>query len=538
MTARRLLLSVLLIFVFMFALLISGGIEPLHAQTAATASNTATPRPTPTSTTTPVPALQLPDWVRDPSAQVIGLFDQGGSPLLFNAETGERFFVGLSYIREIGWVDAEDGLYLRLERYRSSGADNSEGFNEYVHLQTGELTRFPYGDADVPINRPMPLLPVSNGGDLAYHLTAQAEWVTFTGAGRPNTYQLAPSTQLIITNTTTGEIVYDINLPVNEVRPLTVEWFGGGRFLGIWGNRDERIGAIDYIHIYDMDAPEWERPLFFDASSFARWSPQHHLMLYREMYFEEQPICLMNVENYARETNCDFLQEWEAENQGEIRDFQWSDDGAKIIFTYTDEMHQSGGLCVADAASLAINCPIQKTVTAGTFGGYYSHQAGNAYGYYMHFNAPPEGERWDYDVLREAGLCLINQNDYSVDCPTDRVLPAETYTNNLLMSPDGDTLAVMYTGREWNDGVCFADLQSGNVTCPDGEALYGYIDTYGWSPDGRFFLVMYGGYGPMSDDKSNMMFGIFDVEKGVYRDEGYVMYETSLNGLWRPSLNP
>jgi hypothetical protein len=134
----------------------------------------------------------------------------------------------------------------------------------------------------------------------------------------------------------------------------------------------------------------------------------------------------------------------------------------------------------------------------------------------------------------------MSHDDYTVDCFTDRVLSADTYSSTILGSPSGDTLAVMYTGQGFDprDGACFADLQTGAVDCPDSEAIYGFIDTYGWSPDSRFFLVIYTGYGPLSHDKTSARFGIFDTVTGTYRDEGHATYENSLSGLWRPPLNP
>lgn len=538
MTVKSLLLLLLVSLIFFAGLILSSQTPSAQAQAASnTVTPTRTPRPTPTPTTTPVPALQLPDWMRDPAVEVIALFtydtlgDAAGGPTFINVNTGERFILELSYVDEIGWVDAPDGVYIRLSRYRSSGADNSDGFTEYVNLDTGELVRVAAGEGGALANRPTPLLPVGNGGDLAYRLTAQAEWIADTIVD--TTYQMVATGELIVSSIKTGETLYRIGLS-SSVHHVTPQWFGQGQYLGVWMHRDERAGLNDSVIIRAVNGDD---PLYFDDMGQVRWSDQHTLMLYRELYFEDHPICLMNVENYVRETDCEFLSVWEDENHSVIQDYQWSDDGQTILFTYRNEDQPSGGLCVVDAASLDIDCSLQVNVTTGIFSGYYRHQAGNAYGYYRYINLPPEGDFWDTDIPRESGVCLISQDDYTVDCFTDRVLPADTYSNQLLSSPFGDGLAVMYTGREWNDGVCFANLQTGDVTCPDDDAIYGYIDTYGWSPNGRFFLVMYGGTSPQSDDKTNMMFGVFDTLNGTYRDEGHATYENSLTGLWRPPLN-
>ncbi|HEX2621973.1 MAG TPA: hypothetical protein VHL11_17575, partial [Phototrophicaceae bacterium] len=171
MTKIKLFVSGGLILLFTLGLLASLPSTPAAAQIAPTATPTATLtatiRPSPTPSTTPLPGLELPDWISDPDTDVVVLFaydefdhDDSDEGITFiNAVTDERFILKSDYrIHDVGWVKATDGVYIQLKRYQSSGADNSDGFNEYVHLATGKLERFAYGEPGAPLQISTPEL--------------------------------------------------------------------------------------------------------------------------------------------------------------------------------------------------------------------------------------------------------------------------------------------------------------------------------------------------------------------------------------------
>lgn len=489
-----------------------------------------------TPSTTPLPGIQLPDWMRDPNTAVIALFTSeafdGDVVLTFlNAATGERFLLDLPYVHDVGWVDAEDGVYIRLTRAPSSGADRSEGFDEYVALDTGNLVRLPRNDLRAPVNRPTAAtFPVDIGDNLSYRLEADASFLP-TSAGS-NAYQLVANGEITVTDTRTGESLYVGDVPTSGLRQLLIQPFAQGRYLAMVYTIQRNDERFDTTRILDTDSGN---PVTLDGIGEIRWSEHHSLMLYRD-YYEGDAICLMNVADRSIDPDCDLLSPWESQ----IQDYQWSHDGQRIIFTYHAENEQSGGLCVVDVEARRSDCPVQRSVTYGSFNSSYRHHPDNTYGVYNFASRLPEEAFFDREFPRETGVCLLSEIDYTADCITDRILPENTYKSGIAFSPSGRTLALMYTGQSGtlNEGVCSVQLQSGAITCPDTSTMQGFIDVFSWSPDSRFFLVIYTGEGNFSDDKSGAGFGILDTTTGTYRDEGFVLYDSSLSQQWRPALHP
>jgi hypothetical protein len=548
MTRNKFFVSSCLALMFVLILMLSVQPTPAEAQTA---QPTRTPRPAPTASTTPVASLDLPDWMRDPDAAVIVLFTHGeqeddwSGATFINAVTDERFALNLPYVDEVAWVTATDGVYIILMRHQSSGADNSDGFSEFVNLETGALVRTSGDEQGVPIKISTPSVTpvkVENGANVTYQVVARAEWVTDDSSG---IYRMQTTSDIILTDATTGQTtsLYNGKLSTTTMQSLGVQWFDEGRLLGVWFHyKDEdpsaprEVDGGDSVEIYDASGK-----FQFSLGELwqVRWSARHGRVLYRE-YYDNDSICILDTKSpNLRDYNCDFFKTWQSQQHNQIRDYQWSLDGQKIIFTYVREDKRAGGLCVVDAETLTIDCPIKKALTEGTFRGSYRYQPENVYGFFSYNNGFNISEPSDQDIARETGLCLVNQRDYRVDCVTDRVLPAGTYYSETSLSPSKHLAAMMYTAPNFthHDGACIIDLQSGAVNCPDTSKIYGLIDTYGWSPDNRFFLVMYG-YGRSSDDKSNSSFGIFDIEAGTYRDQGYAMHEHNISELWRPLLKP
>ncbi|HEX2620707.1 MAG TPA: hypothetical protein VHL11_11175, partial [Phototrophicaceae bacterium] len=300
------------------------------------------------------------------------------------------------------------------------------------------------------------------------------------------------------------------------------------------------IDGGDAIDIFDTSGG---RITSYGELLQVRWSAHHSGILFRE-YHGLNSICIYDDILAARRAyDCETLETWQDRQHTKILDYQWSLDGKKVIFNYVQDDQKGGGLCIVDAEDvkkLHIDCPIKKTVTNGSFNGVYYPQPANTYGYFSYNTGLIMGESSDADLLRETGLCLLNQTDYTVDCVSDHVLPADTYYDRAAMSPSGHMLAMLYTGQhfERHDGACFIDLQTGKVVCPDSSVTYTFADTYGWSPDSRFFLVIFTSTGVYSDDKTGASAGLYDVEAGTYRDEGSVTFENNVNPLWRPALQP
>jgi hypothetical protein len=445
----------------------------------------------------------------------------------------------------VKWIHAADGVYLQLQRYQSSGADNSDGFYEYINLASGKLTRYGFDEPGQPTSViPPKVLPKQdNGANVSYQLTAQTEWTT-EDSTQNTIYQTKTWGDIILSDAITGRTLslYPDRFLISDRDYVGSTWFDEGRFLGVWFHyyQSEQSPSDDpyyfdpgdHVDVFDTNGNLVQT---FDGVSQVRWSNQHEKMLYRD-YYDYSNVCVVDTQNIS-DQECDPLKEWQSTHHSEIQDYQWSLDGKKIIFTYTRDDQKAGGLCIADATSFDVECPITKEITDGNFYGVYSYWPDNVYGFFNYNKSVSEDNS---GVTPESGLCLLNQQTYAVDCVSDRVLPENTFVSRESLSPSHHLLAMLYTGLtlEYRDGICPIDLQTGAVVCSNVTDINdGLIDTYGWSPDSRFFIANYG-YGPGSDDKTYSRFGIYDTVTGVYRDEGYAMFENSYDALWRPSLKP
>lgn len=498
---------------------------------ASSAKGSATPRPSPSATTTALPNLQLPAWVRDPHASIVPLEADGGFVLL-NAETGERFPLKLPYIDQVKWTVSSDAAYLELIKWVSSGRENSNGFVETVRLDTGALVRYDLNDFRIPSNRPTVPPPVDNGSGITYQMVAQAEWAS----GATGKYQLLTHKEIILTDTKTGRktSVYADPQGQSELISLSVQWFGNGRFLGVAETRNDGLTSTIYddghglthnAYIWDANGVNLDN---FGNRRQVRFSPVDSLMLYRDNTASDK-ICLRDITKTV-ESDCKSLE------HSLIQDYEWSQDGQKIIFTYTEADGKSGGLCVADVKNGASpNCLMNPSVKTGTYSGHYSYQRGNNYGVFTYGNLEPHDVTGT--IREESGLCLVSQKDYSVNCITDKLVPDTSYFDAMYPSHSGTVLAFSYAKREIDDedGVCIVNLQSGSVNCPASDTHY--VDQVSWSPNNRCLLIMWSTYNPDSDDKSFTYYGTYNVTAGTYRDEGSALYEHTLDQLWRPALS-
>lgn len=498
------------------------------------ASRASAQRPDPTPTTTPAPGIVLPEWLRDPNAEVFVAFaydndDTPVRPTFINAGTGERFIIDWPYVDEVGWVQAADGLYMRLIRYGSSGADNSTGFNEYVSIQTGDLTRLPLSDDRAPQDVSQIMQPLDNGAGLAVSLTVAADIVP---ASRDDNYTVSTRLNVALVQSQNGAqtTIGEWSVSRSRVDQFSAQWLAQGAVLGLWAGRQTGQGIIGEITVYDADGQLLMR--LSDVNNVRWFQGDEPLILYtqRPSTGGGTTICRGDVAHYRRD--CNLLTRWQTENSAEIRDYDWSQDGQSIIFSYKNNDTQSGGLCVYNWEGENAHCPVEHTVDSGAFAGYYTAEPSDTYGVYSHSRV------WDTNIRRDRGLCVLHRDTLEADCITDDALPPDTYYTEYRWSPSRQYLAFTYTGQEYagGDGLCIFDTHSATVTCPvSGADLQDrYIEAYSWSPDSRYIAIMYTDFGPLSDDKSYSSIGIVDVENGSYRDEGSAHFEHRLDELWRP----
>ncbi len=490
----------------------------------------------PTPTTTPVPNLLLPDWVRDPDTQVLVMFayEQNGSTALstfINAATGERFILDWSYGDNVSWIQAVDGVYLRLGRNSSSGADDSEGFTEFIHLQSGELTRLPLRDERAPQDTRQLVTSVDNGAGLSVRMTVTSD---ITPPDSTGLSFVTSRLTLTLTDTSAQTLIREWMVSDSRVDQLSVQWFGGGAYLGVWTGRQTANGAVGSAVIYDTDA----RALIdFSDTRDVRWHQGDQPLLLYTATYPDVFFCWADIENH--ENNCQQLTQWQSRNNATIHAYDWSHDGDSIIFAYTDNDSASGGLCIARRNSpRAPTCPIARTVNAERFGASYTAAPSDTYGIYSYGGSVPD--MYDTRTPRDRGLCVINRESLQATCLTDDTLPPDTYYSGYRWSPSGRYLAFLYTGQQYTgrDGVCIFDTRDESITCPvsGDDIIEGFIEVYSWSPDSRYLAFIYTGYGPLSDDKSFARFGILDVENGVYRDEGFAYFDYRLSERWRPPI--
>ena len=496
-------------------------------------------RPNPTPTSTPVRNLLLPDWMRDSDTNVLVTFayesnDSKARPTFLNVRTGDRFIIDWSYVDKAGWVQAEDGLYIRLSRFRSSGADNSDGFNEFINLQTGDLTRLPLQDDREPqaINQTgESSLDNGEGLKVSWSVTASVNPTGGEGSHVVNT-----RLHLKLSESQDGEETTLREWPASwssRVDAFSVRWLGHGAYLGIWTGQQSEDGITGTITVYDTDGTLL---MDFNDVSKVRWFQGDELLiLYTQTDFVGKTICWAEVARYRR--NCRQLVGWERENRAEIQSYDWSKDGQSIIFSYEHTDTESGGLCIYGWEGERAHCSVDYTVTEGQFRGAYFAEPSDTYGIYSYGNIV---DYWDTRLPREGRLCMVHRETFAVDCITDDELPPDTYYRSRRWSPSRRYLAFTYTGQNYagQDGLCIFDTETAAIACPvSAEDLQnGFIEDFSWSPDSRYIAIMNTAYGPLSDDKTFSRFGIVDVENNSYRDEGFAFYEHRLDELWRPLL--
>ena len=171
--------------------------------------------------------------------------------------------------------------------------------------------------------------------------------------------------------------------------------------------------------------------LWGDEYGQVRWSAAHSLMLYRD-HRHDDAVCFRDVTSgNPGDADCKLLSKW----KDRIQDYTWSQDGSKIIFTYTEEDKQSGGLCIVDAHSRAIQCPVDRSVKKGSFQSSYEYVPGNAFGVFEYHDMVSIEESNNEAIPRTGGLCLVSQRDYNVNCITDRLTPVDAYYAAAVLAP-------------------------------------------------------------------------------------------------------
>lgn len=509
----------------------------------------------PEATDTPVTAIthfDLPDWLRAADATVAVLLTYDGADTdtlvtFINAATDERFMLDLpfGYVDDMAWVKTSDGVYLRITHRERNGEENSDDF---INIATGEVVSS-VGEivTQTPVNTTPPpaLAATDNGAGISYQVVSESEWVPLDQT--QTRYGLRSRSDIVLTNAATGESIslYNGYLPASTY--LNIQWFDEGQRLAVWfdtvDSADEEAAPSFYGYYpesayFDFDGrdkvqvfdTQGEALFSLDSVKDLRWSLHNTWIMYRaRYYYDGDSLCITDLLS-PDESNCDFFDTWQSQYRRRVQDYQWSLDGQKIILSYVGYDDRQGGLCIIDVATLSSECPLEKQVTDGVFTGIYHEQANTAYGFFTYNN----GRTLDESFPPDSQFCVVNQQDYSADCVN---LPARAYYNWMSTAPSGHMLAMVYRFERGPDGACIVNLQSGQAVCPDIATTNFSIDTFGWSPDSRFFLAMYGS-GPGGDDKTFMGFSIFDAETGTYRDEGYALYERNIERLWRPTLSP
>ncbi|HEX2620708.1 MAG TPA: hypothetical protein VHL11_11180, partial [Phototrophicaceae bacterium] len=246
MTKTRFFVSVGLVMLFALALLATlpptSAAQTLNAVLTATIRPSFTPLPSPTPTTTALPGLDLPDWLRDPDTDVVVLFtfddrgyDNGGINFI-NAVTDERFSLKLPYVHEVRWIETADGVYIDLVHYQVNG---TPGFDEYIDLATGKLTRFAFGDPDKPEALPAadtPPASADNGAGISYLLSAHTDMIEIDSDNHGGLYQAVTYFDLTLTDVSTGKTIslYDNQRKLSSNQRLGIQWLDNGQYLGVW----------------------------------------------------------------------------------------------------------------------------------------------------------------------------------------------------------------------------------------------------------------------------------------------------------------
>ncbi len=507
-------------------------------------SSTITPaytqdKPTPTPSTTPVAEIILPDWVHDPTANILILetyeeIDTNAVFTLINIDTAETFAINLPYIDGVRWLQAEDGLYLKLQRFHSSGADNSDGFNEFVNAQTNQVMRYPLGDVKAPTEQIPTQFSQDNGAGLSFELTTEPSIINLNA-----TQFRAEITLKLILHNPAEDIHSTIRTFRRDTEAIDVQWVGGGQYLGVTNSYYEdgqlmtRVNTYDAQGNWDSASPRWAQ----GGLSTIAWSPGERPYFLYNSPGEDSKLCL--AEAWERRENCDWFPNWELINKAEIKQYTWSADGSRIIIVYRNEDEVSGGLCLFELATGDVECPIQKEITEGYFGSSYLYTAPNQYGVFRFANYL--SDPYQRPETRQSGICYLDQTTYETDCLAEDVIPPDSYYRALVPSSNGQTMILIYQNyvtNRYDEGLCIMDMNSLDVSCPvTPEDLTGlYISRYTWSPDNRYFVFLYNGAGPYGDDMTYTQYGVVDTQTGVYRYGSYAYWEYDFENLWRPEL--
>lgn len=473
-----------------------------------------TPRPSPTPSTTPMPSLTLPAWINDPDINiyVAEAYEEGAreSSALFtiiNVDTGQREVLDYSYIDGANWYQSADTTYLRLWRYSSSGADNSEGFVEFVDIRTGELNRYALDDETRP-DRQEPQPATDNGQTVRYEIW-QDNQVPFT----------SESGTLLLENPFAARQHYFAN----------VTWHGDFVHVQYWTT------DITGYYIYHDDAiydQQGEILRIFDSQTDIVWANKNPTQF---LYLDEKDhVC--RVDLVDNEPDCSLLLAFQIENDAVITGYAWTPDDTEILIFYRNGESETGGLCRFVLATRATSCIWERSLEYTAFKAEFALWIDDHSLAFMYTNT--HGGIWDSRTPRDNGLCILNLDTNDTYCPTDDLFTPDSYLQSYHLSPDHSKIALAYTEqhRGAQDGMCIHDLERQATNCPvDAEDLGDwYIDVVGWSPDGRHVVIVYTGFGPASDDKSFARFGFVDVEAVTFRDEGNAFYESSPSRVWRP----
>lgn len=466
-----------------------------------------------TPSTTPVPNFQLLDWVSDPTVNVFIVetyTEEDTYPTrhtLINVDTGERFYIDLSYVDGATWYMIQDQLFLRLHRNRSSGADNSDGFVEFVDISTQQLTRYTLDDPARPARQ----------GVLPAESTANENGFSYRDEGETVVLILPDSTEIPLENPY-------IEQGYNDSR---VTWHRD--FLHVrYGSYVDMFTYVSEDVIYNT---EGEILMSFEDASPPIWANNNELrILYRS---DDAGICLFDLDTMQRA--CNLLTSWETENETQVINATWSPDNNEFLFFYRIPDTPTGGLCRFTLNTSDANCVWKHTIEYGTFTGGIRAWLDDSTVVFAYLNSV---SYFDTRTPRDTGLCVLDFNTNETYCPTDDLLPPDTYYSFNIVSHSLTKTAIVYTGQDYagQDGLCIHDFETRQTHCPvSTDDLMGqYIEEVGWSPDERHIVVMYGPYGPLSDDKSFTRFGFVDVANDTYRDEGYAYLEHNLIPLWRP----
>jgi len=490
-----------------------------------------------TPTTTPIPIMTLPDWIIDPNAQIIVIEayeeqESGTRHILINTTTADRFVIDLSYVDGVSWIRADDTIYMKLSRQSSSGADNSVGFDEFVDIQTGIVTRLALRDKNAPQEvLASNLNTLDNGAGFTVSMEVSSDIVPIDNRGN---YNISTSLHLILTDTNTDTIIRDWSLRNGSIDQFSVQWLNNGEYLGVWYGARTSDGMVGHALIYDTDG---RIPIDFRGIREVVWyTGENARILYTENLVSGRWLCWSEIR--PSNTDCQQLHQWQIENEATIEAYDWSADGQSVILTYTADDHSRSGLCVLRTDSTQQDvCPLERIANNGRIVSTYLPSSSAIYGIYSYTIIPNSD---DTQASLERGLCVMNRETLEAQCLTDDILPLDTVYNRHWWSPSQRYLSFSYTNQDDNgqDGLCIFDSVTGEVTCPiqAKDLMDGYIEIHSWSPDSKYIAIIYTAFGPMSDDKSFSRFGILDIENSIYRDGGFALFDHRLAERWRPPI--